>query len=161
MLFVYILSQGDSSYPLYSKKQCSQWRLWYNFFFIRRLHLGFQTRLISFLSSWVRMRSCNTAWSTGSVFDALGLAQCAELCWQLRGEAGKRQVPGAKLALQHNLGLGGAVVVSLYRMGFPETVRWVLSPPWRIHSLPCAIFVAAAVGIAATSFLLWILMCLL
>ncbi|GAB1288723.1 Sterol carrier protein 2 [Apodemus speciosus] len=32
-----------------------------------------------------------------------GLAQCAELCWQLRGEAGKRQVPGAKVALQHNL----------------------------------------------------------
>ncbi|PNJ53929.1 SCP2 isoform 8 [Pongo abelii] len=49
-----------------------------------------------------------------------GLAQCAELCWQLRGEAGKRQVPGAKVALQHNLGLGGAVVVTLYKMGFPE-----------------------------------------
>lgn len=47
-----------------------------------------------------------------------GLAQCSELCWQLRGEAGKRQVPGAKIALQHNLGLGGAAVVTLYRMGF-------------------------------------------
>ncbi|KAM3839631.1 sterol carrier protein 2 [Vipera latastei] len=61
--------------------------------------------------------------SKGHPLGATGLAQCAELCWQLRGEAGKRQVPGAKLALQHNLGLGGAVVVSLYRMGFPETVR--------------------------------------
>lgn len=58
-----------------------------------------------------------------SVLDSPGLAQCAELCWQLRGEAGKRQVPGAKVALQHNLGLGGAVVVTLYRMGFPGAVK--------------------------------------
>lgn len=49
-----------------------------------------------------------------------GLAQCAELCWQLRGEAGKRQVPNVQLALQHNIGLGGAVVVALYKLGFPE-----------------------------------------
>lgn len=49
-----------------------------------------------------------------------GLAQCAELCWQLRGQADRRQVPGAKVALQHNIGLGGAVVVALYRMGFPQ-----------------------------------------
>lgn len=76
------------------------------------------------------------------------MAQCSELCWQLRGEAEKRQVPGAKLALQHNIGtfmfiiifgywllfvmmnfepfeflsiigLGGAVVVALYQLGFP------------------------------------------
>jgi len=50
-----------------------------------------------------------------------GLAQCAELTWQLRGEAGKRQVPKAKLALQHNIGLGGAAVVTLYKLGFPQT----------------------------------------
>ena len=50
----------------------------------------------------------------------VGLAQCAELCWQLRGMAGKRQVANAKVGLQHNLGLGGAVVISLYRHGFPE-----------------------------------------
>lgn len=49
-----------------------------------------------------------------------GLAQCAELCWQLRGMAGKRQVKGAKVGLQHNLGLGGAVVISIYRLGFPN-----------------------------------------
>jgi len=49
-----------------------------------------------------------------------GLAQCAELSWQLRGLAGKRQVPGAKYALQHNVGLGGACVVGLYRLGFPQ-----------------------------------------
>lgn len=51
---------------------------------------------------------------------ATGLAQCAELSWQLRGTAGKRQVPNAKLALQQNIGLGGAVVVALYRLGFPN-----------------------------------------
>ncbi|XP_015975820.2 non-specific lipid-transfer protein isoform X1 [Rousettus aegyptiacus] len=60
--------------------------------------------------------------SKGHPLGATGLAQCAELCWQLRGEAGKRQVPGAKVALQHNLGLGGAVVITLYKMGFPEAV---------------------------------------
>jgi sterol carrier protein 2 len=53
--------------------------------------------------------------SKGHPLGATGLAQCAELTWQLRGEAGKRQVEGAKVALQHNLGLGGAAVVSLYR----------------------------------------------
>ncbi|CAI9618446.1 unnamed protein product, partial [Staurois parvus] len=58
--------------------------------------------------------------SKGHPLGATGLAQCAELCWQLRGQAGKRQVPGAKLALQHNIGLGGAVVVALYKMGFQD-----------------------------------------
>ncbi len=46
---------------------------------------------------------------------ATGLAQCSELSWQLRGQAEKRQVDGAKIALQHNLGLGGAAVVTAYR----------------------------------------------
>ncbi|KAK0134406.1 Non-specific lipid-transfer protein [Merluccius polli] len=58
--------------------------------------------------------------SKGHPLGATGLAQCAELCWQLRGAADRRQVPGARLALQHNIGLGGAVVVTLYRMGFPQ-----------------------------------------
>lgn len=56
--------------------------------------------------------------SKGHPLGASGLAQCSELCWQLRGLADKRQVPNAKIALQHNLGLGGAVVVTLYRKGF-------------------------------------------
>lgn len=51
----------------------------------------------------------------GHPLGATGLAQCAELVWQLRGEAGARQVAGARLALQHNLGLGGACVVTLYQ----------------------------------------------
>ncbi|KAH8260216.1 sterol carrier protein 2 [Drosophila bipectinata] len=61
--------------------------------------------------------------SKGHPLGATGLAQCAELCWQVRGLAEKRQVPNAKLALQHNLGLGGAVVVALYRLGFPGSSR--------------------------------------
>jgi acetyl-CoA acetyltransferase len=52
--------------------------------------------------------------SKGHPLGATGLAQCAELVWQLRGKAEQRQVEGAKLALQHNLGLGGACVVTLY-----------------------------------------------
>ena len=52
--------------------------------------------------------------SKGHPLGATGLAQCAELVWQLRGQAGPRQVEGAKIALQHNLGLGGACVISLY-----------------------------------------------
>jgi sterol carrier protein 2 len=53
--------------------------------------------------------------SKGHPLGATGLAQCAELNWQLRGMADKRQVQGAKVALQHNLGLGGAAVVTMYR----------------------------------------------
>ena len=52
--------------------------------------------------------------SKGHPLGATGLAQCAELVWQLRGQAGPRQVEGAKHALQHNIGLGGACVVTLY-----------------------------------------------
>ena len=52
--------------------------------------------------------------SKGHPLGATGLAQCAELVWQLRGAAGPRQVEGARLGLQHNIGLGGAAVVTLY-----------------------------------------------
>jgi acetyl-CoA acetyltransferase len=52
--------------------------------------------------------------SKGHPLGATGLAQCFELTHQLRGTADKRQVEGARLALQHNLGLGGACVVTLY-----------------------------------------------
>ncbi|MBT1098051.1 lipid-transfer protein [Streptomyces sp. Tu102] len=52
--------------------------------------------------------------SKGHPLGATGLAQCAELTWQLRGQAQARQVEGVTLALQHNVGLGGAAVVTLY-----------------------------------------------
>ncbi len=52
--------------------------------------------------------------SKGHPLGATGLAQCTELVQQLRGNADRRQVTGARLALQHNLGLGGACVVTLY-----------------------------------------------
>jgi len=53
--------------------------------------------------------------SKGHPLGATGLAQCYELTHQMRGTADKRQVAGAKLALQHNLGLGGAGVVTIYQ----------------------------------------------
>jgi acetyl-CoA acetyltransferase len=53
--------------------------------------------------------------SKGHPLGATGLAQCTELVWHLRGTAGERQVQGAKVALQHNLGLGGACVMTMYR----------------------------------------------
>ncbi|ODV92322.1 hypothetical protein CANCADRAFT_84925 [Tortispora caseinolytica NRRL Y-17796] len=53
--------------------------------------------------------------SKGHPLGATGLAQCSELVWQLRGWTDKRRVPNVRYALQHNVGLGGAVVVTLYK----------------------------------------------
>jgi acetyl-CoA acyltransferase len=53
--------------------------------------------------------------SKGHPLGATGLAQCAELTWQLRGAADKRQVSNVTAALQHNIGLGGAAVVTAYQ----------------------------------------------
>jgi acetyl-CoA acetyltransferase len=53
--------------------------------------------------------------SKGHPIGATGLAQCYELVNHLRDNAGQRQVPGARIALQHNLGLGGAAVVTMYK----------------------------------------------
>jgi sterol carrier protein 2 len=53
--------------------------------------------------------------SKGHPLGATGLAQCTELVWQLRGQSQERQVPNAEIALQHNLGLGGACVMTMYR----------------------------------------------
>lgn len=52
--------------------------------------------------------------SKGHPLGATGLAQCAELVWQVRGQAEGRQVDGVTVALQHNIGLGGAAVVTVY-----------------------------------------------
>jgi acetyl-CoA acetyltransferase len=54
--------------------------------------------------------------SKGHPIGATGVAQCVELCWHLRGMAEDRQVEGARVALQHNLGLGGAAVVTMYKI---------------------------------------------
>lgn len=53
--------------------------------------------------------------SKGHPLGATGIAQCAELTWHLRGWANNRAVKGTDACLQHNLGLGGAVVVSVYK----------------------------------------------
>lgn len=57
--------------------------------------------------------------SKGHPLGATGLAQCYELCMQLRGQAGARQVDGARIALQHNIGVPGVAVVTIYRA--PDT----------------------------------------
>ncbi len=53
--------------------------------------------------------------SKGHPLGATGLAQCSELTWQLRGTADARQVDDVTAALQHNIGLGGAAVVTAYQ----------------------------------------------
>jgi sterol carrier protein 2 len=53
--------------------------------------------------------------SKGHPLGATGLAQCAELVWQVRGTAERRQVEGVRHALSHNIGLGGACVVTMYQ----------------------------------------------
>ena len=53
--------------------------------------------------------------SKGHPLGATGCAQATELVWHLRGQADKRQVEGARVGLQHNLGLGGACVMTMYR----------------------------------------------
>ncbi|RYN22829.1 Non-specific lipid-transfer protein [Alternaria arborescens] len=53
--------------------------------------------------------------SKGHPLGATGLAQCAELVWHMRGWANNRSVKDTKVALQHNLGLGGAVVCTVYK----------------------------------------------
>jgi acetyl-CoA acyltransferase len=53
--------------------------------------------------------------SKGHPLGATGLAQCSELTWQLRGDADERQVGSAEVGLQHNIGLGGACVVTVYK----------------------------------------------
>ena len=53
--------------------------------------------------------------SKGHPLGATGLAQCAELVWHLRGWANNRATPNTRYALQHNLGLGGAAVVTVYK----------------------------------------------
>lgn len=58
--------------------------------------------------------------SKGHPLGATGLAQCCELVWQLRGEAGDRQVEGANIALQHNIGLGGTAMVAIYKKYSPQ-----------------------------------------
>jgi len=59
--------------------------------------------------------------SKGHPLGASGIAQCAELVWHLRGWANNRLIKDTKVALQHNLGLGGAVVVTVYKRADGKT----------------------------------------
>jgi sterol carrier protein 2 len=61
--------------------------------------------------------------SKGHPLGATGIAQCAELVWHLRGWANNRSVPGTAACLQHNLGLGGAAVVTVYKRADGQTAK--------------------------------------
>jgi acetyl-CoA acyltransferase len=77
-------------------------------------HLLIEDDATSYGGRWVVNPSGGLI-AKGHPLGATGLAQCTELTWQLRGRAGPRQVDGARAALQHNLGLGTACVVTVYR----------------------------------------------
>ncbi len=53
--------------------------------------------------------------SRGHPLGATGLAQIAEIVWQLRGEGGQRQVPGAKVGLCHSMGAGQTCCVTILK----------------------------------------------
>eukprot|EP01103_Thecamoeba_quadrilineata_P008417 TRINITY_DN18162_c0_g1_i1.p1 TRINITY_DN18162_c0_g1~~TRINITY_DN18162_c0_g1_i1.p1 ORF type:complete len:429 (-),score=73.91 TRINITY_DN18162_c0_g1_i1:104-1390(-) len=82
---------------------------------------------VSYGGKWV-VNPSGGLLSKGHPLGATGLAQCSELCWQLRKMCGPRQVPNVKAALQHNIGLGGAVVVTIYKVGFPDQVKPYTNP---------------------------------
>lgn len=65
--------------------------------------------------------------SKGHPLGATGLAQCAELVWHMRGWANNRQVEGTTAALQHNLGLGGAAVCTVYKRADGKAAQTVSS----------------------------------
>ena len=80
--------------------------------------------------------------SKGHPLGATGIAQCAELCWHLRGWANNRLVKGTKVCLQHNLGLGGAVVVTVYkRADGKETTPVSNEEVGKINGLGMLIFI--------------------
>eukprot|EP00004_Rigifila_ramosa_P002308 TRINITY_DN1239_c0_g1_i3.p1 TRINITY_DN1239_c0_g1~~TRINITY_DN1239_c0_g1_i3.p1 ORF type:complete len:420 (+),score=89.52 TRINITY_DN1239_c0_g1_i3:27-1262(+) len=80
-------------------------------------HTLVETRNNTYGGKWVVNPSGGLI-SKGHPLGATGLAQCAELCWQIRGLAGPRQVSNVKHALQHNFGIGGAVIVGIYKKAF-------------------------------------------
>ena len=52
--------------------------------------------------------------SRGHPLGATGIAQAVEMVWQLREEAGKRQVDGAEICMTHNIGgTGGTVAIHI------------------------------------------------
>ncbi|NYT18625.1 MAG: thiolase domain-containing protein [Methanobacteriales archaeon] len=53
--------------------------------------------------------------SRGHPLGATGIAQTAEIVWQLRGEAGKRQIDGIEIGMTHNIGgTGGTAAVHIF-----------------------------------------------
>jgi acetyl-CoA acyltransferase len=51
--------------------------------------------------------------SKGHPLGATGVANIIEIVWHLRGQAGNRQVEGAKTGLAHVIGLGSACTINI------------------------------------------------
>lgn len=55
--------------------------------------------------------------SRGHPLGATGIAQTAEIVWQLRKEAGKRQIDGIEIGMTHNIGgTGGTAAVHIFSL---------------------------------------------
>ena len=54
-----------------------------------------------------------TTAAAGAAIAATGIANVWEICHHLRGEAGDRQIEGAKIGLAHVIGLGSACGVHI------------------------------------------------
>lgn len=63
------------------------------------------------LNSDISVNTSGGLKACGHPVGATGIKQVAEITWQLRGEAGKRQVSNAEIGLTHNVGGSGATAV--------------------------------------------------
>ncbi len=63
------------------------------------------------LNSEISVNTSGGLKGCGHPVGATGVKQAAEIVWQLRGQAGKRQVKDAKIGLAHNVGGSGATAV--------------------------------------------------
>ena len=69
---------------------------------------------LSKLAGRVAVSTSGGLLSKGHPLGATGLAQVAEIVEQIRGEAGARQVQGARIGLAHCQGFGGAAAVHIF-----------------------------------------------
>ena len=84
--------------------------------FCRKEEVGFLLEKGEFeLSGKLPTNTSGGLMSRGHPLGATGLAQVAEVVWQLRGEAGGRQVSEAKVGLSHTMGAGPNCVVIILK----------------------------------------------
>ena len=62
---------------------------------------------------WTPVNTSGGLLSKGHPIGATGVANICEITWQLRGQAGDRQVPNHKAGMAHTIGLGSACAVHI------------------------------------------------